>query len=195
MFTPYVRFGTSGGNPNVQLDATAQNPLGTVYAPPIATNVATTTKGYGSQPLLRYVQYNSTSNPAPVAWPAPVYWLDETYTAVTSVQTEALGGAGATAGLNSIAGYLLINTTNYGSTLTATLLNTGYVWIQTGGFLAGAAVAASTAIGDAVIGITGANWVPGRTAEGTAPPVRPFGWALTAVASSVADIWLDCDYI
>ena len=164
MYTPFVRTGTTGSY-LTQVDSALNangavnfsNPLGTLWSPPINEGNVQSTNGYGAPPVLKYVQYLSTSNPAPVAWPAPVYWVDETFTVVTPVVTESLGDT-----INSIAGYLLVNTASVPTLTQAVLTNGGNgvgVWIQVGGFLAGGAAAASTAVGDYVIGITGTNWI------------------------------------
>ena len=49
----------------------------------------------------------TTRPPIPnlLAYPAPVYWTDETYTTVSGVFTE--GNPAATGNLNSLAGWLL----------------------------------------------------------------------------------------
>jgi hypothetical protein len=193
MYTPYVRFGTTG-NYLTQIDSALNangavnyaNPLGTLYAAPINTGALTTAAGAGAPPVLKYVQYLSTANPAPVAAPAPVYWKDETFTVVTGVYSEGFTGTA-----NSIAGYLLVNTTSV-SSLTATVLtNSGNgvgVWIQIGGWLSGAyaPTAGSAGVGNTIIGSAG-NWTSTAVAAGTAGS-RILGMQLTAVASSACDV-------
>ena len=93
---------------------------------------------------------------------------------MSGVESEGLG-------LNFIAGYLLPNTTAI-SGLTAANLNTSYVWIQIGGFLGTAIVAAATAVGDAVIGIAG-NWTVGRIAANSAITNKIAGWATSAAVA------------
>lgn len=189
MYTPYVRITT--GNVATVLDVNPTNPLGTIYSPPQNQALPATTKGFAAQPVYKYVQYVSTATPAPIAQPGVVYYTDETFTKVTAVETEALGTS-ATLSLNFGAGYLLTNTTAV-STLTAAILQSSYVWIQVGGFLAGAQVIASgSAVGDTIIPITGTNWIPGRTAIATAPPFsRPFGVQLAAATTGVADVLIN----
>ncbi len=172
MYTPYVRIST--GNPYTVLDASAKNALGALYSPPAPEGLVTTTNGFGAQPVMKYVLYNSTANPAPVGAPAPVYWIDETFTAVSGVESEGLG-------VNFVAGYLLPNTTVI-SGLTATELNESYVWIQVGGFIGAAIVPASTAKGDAIIGKAG-NWTNDRIAAGSAILNKIMGFAASAAAT------------
>jgi hypothetical protein len=158
-----------------------KNVLGTLYSPPIAPGISTQ-NGQGAPPVYKYVQYNSTANPAVVAAPAPVYWKDETFTIVTAVFSESL-----TASAASIAGYLGPNSTSI-SGFTAALLNTNYVWIQVAGFLAGAyAPTTGGAVGSTIQGVTG-NWTSTAIAAGTAPANRVLGIQLTAIASSACDV-------
>jgi hypothetical protein len=166
----------------VPLNGPPRQPLGTIYSPPINVGLATTT-GQGAPPIYKYVQYQSTANPAVVAAPAPVYYTDETFTVVSGVFTESfLGAAG------SIAGYLMPNSTDY-SGLTAALLNGNWVWIQIGGYLKGAyaPTAGTNAVGTTIIGSTG-NWTSTAVAVGTAPSSRVLGMELTAVASAACDV-------
>lgn len=188
MYTPYVRI-SNGNNPYTTLDATARNPLGSIYAAPVNEGLAVTTKGYGAQPVIKYVYYNSTTNPTPVAFPAPVYWTDESFTTVSGNAAEAF----TTTGLVAVAGYLLPNTASI-SGLTAAQLNQSYCFIQIGGLLVGGYAPGSTAIGDTIIGIASGNFVAARLGAGTAATSRPFGTALTAIASGVADILLGGSY-
>lgn len=147
---------------------------------------------FGAPGYFMLVYYQSTANPAPATAPAPVYWTDNTYTTVTGVESESL------LGLNGIAGYLMVNTTD-NPQLTATLLNgtaanPSQVIIQVGGYLTGGVAPAATVAGDWILGKAG-NFVPDRIASGTAPGYRTFGVAATAVASGLANILLNCDII
>lgn len=150
--------------------------------------------GWGAPVIVRYVRYNSTTNANWLATPAPVYWTDETYTTVTGTFSEGLPAA--TGNLNSFAGYAWINTTIYPGSKTAaqlsTLINGNFIFIVTKGFLPGAYVPGSTAIGDSLAGVTG-NFTLQRTASGTAPISRRMAVALTAISSGAADVWVDCD--
>lgn len=147
---------------------------------------------FGAPGIFMLVYYQSTANPAPSAYPAPVYWTDNTYTTVTGVESESL------LGLNGIAGYMMLNTTSL-TTLTATLLNgtaanPSQVIMQVGGYLVGGVAPGSTVAGDWIIGATG-NWTPARVAQGTAPGYRSFGVAATAVSGGICNILLNCDII
>lgn len=130
---------------------------------------------FGPPGKYRYVRYYSTSNPALTALtaPSPVFWVDTTYTTVTGVSTESVTGL-----LNSVAGYLMPNTTDIPG-LTNTILQGSFVWICVGGYIPGAKGVASTAADDNVIGST-TTFVPNRIASGTAPTFRPFGIAQSA---------------
>jgi hypothetical protein len=183
MYTPYVRIST--GVLNTVLDNNPLNTVGCIYSPPANQANPQSTAGFGAQPVVKYVQYKSTSQPTPAAVAAPVYWTDTSFTTVTGNAAEAF----STTGLVGPAGYLLVNTTSV-STLTAAILQSCYVWIQIGGYLAGAYAPAATAIGDAIIGIASGNFVAARSAAGAAPTNRPFGIALSAVSSGTANLLL-----
>ena len=181
----------------------AYNPLGSTFLLiPGATEGPTeaypggslSSNGWGAPLIVRYVRYNSTANPAIGAAPAAVYWTDETYTTVSGVFTEGLPAA--TGNLNSLAGVLLINTTNYPGSKTgaqlATILNGNFCFIVTRGWLPGVSVPAATAIGDALVGTAG-NFTLDRVASGTAPTSRYNLIAQTAVANNVADVLVNTD--
>ena len=149
--------------------------------------------GWGAPLVVRYVRYNSTTNANLLAYPAPVYWTDETYTTVTGTFSE--GNPASTGNLNSLAGWLLPNYTSLGLTAAkaATALNGNFCFIATKGFVPAAAVVASTAVGDAIIGASG-NFTVTRTASGSAPLCSKLALALSAVTTAVtADIWINCD--
>ena len=149
--------------------------------------------GWGAPLIVRYVRYNSTTNANLLAYPAPVYWTDETFTTVTGTFSE--GNVAGTGNLNSLAGWLLPNSTSLALTgaKSATALNGNFCFIATKGFLPAAAVCASTAVGDAIIGASG-NFTVTRTASGSAPLCSRNALALSAVTANVtADIWINCD--
>src|SRR5271154_5072487 len=108
---------TTVDSSTVPVNGFPRQPLGTIYSPPIAPGI-TTQNGQGAPPVYKYVQYKSTTNPAVVAAPAPVYYVDETFTIVSGNAAEAL----ATTLGNCHAGYLMPNSTDY-SGLTAAILN------------------------------------------------------------------------
>jgi hypothetical protein len=175
----------------------AQNPIGAAYLlSPGASEGPTMLyggNGYGAPLIVRYVRYNSSTAAAMLAYPAPVYWTDETYTTVTGTFSE--GNPAATGNLNSLAGWLLPNFTALSKTGAAatTALNGNFCFIATKGFLPAAAVCASTAVGDALIGASG-NFIVTRTASGSAPLCSKLALALSAVTANVtADIWINCD--
>lgn len=168
----------------------AYNTLGQAYLAPVVPGALSTAKGQGAPLVLRYVRYNSTANPAVLGAPAAVYWTDETFTTVTGVFSE--GYPAATGNLNSLAGLLLVNSTSI-SGLTAAALNGNFVWIAVSGFVPGATVPASTAIGDSLTGVSG-NFLLFRTASGTAPISKRIIQSLGAVTAGVADVLVDCDW-
>ena len=179
----------------------AQNPAGAAFllAPGVgqSANKAAAAlygaNGWGGPLIVRYVRYNSTANPNLLAYPAPVYWTDETYTTVSGVFTEGIPAA--TGNLNSLAGWLLPNYTALGLTAAAaaTALNGNWCFIATKGFLPTAAVVASTAIGDALVGASG-NFTVARVASGTAPTSRINAIAQSAVSvNTTSDILIYTD--
>lgn len=165
----------------------AYNYPGQAYLLPISTFGLQGQNGQGAPPVVRYVRYNSTANPAVVAAPAPVYWKDETFTVVTGVFSEGLTGTA-----NSLAGWLLPNTTAI-SGLTAAILNGNWCFIAVSGFVPGATSVATTAAGDTLIGAAG-NFTVGRIAAAAAITSQSFASALTAVAAGVSDILIRCDW-
>ena len=175
----------------------AQNPIGACFLLSPGASEAQTIlyggNGYGAPLVVRYVRYRSTTAAAMLAYPAPVYWTDETYTTVTGTFSE--GNAAGTGNLNSLAGWLLPNYTALGLTgANATLaLNGNFCFIATKGFVPNAAVVGSTAIGDALVGASG-NFTVARVASGTAPTSSRNAIALTAVTgNTTADIWVNTD--
>lgn len=153
-----------------------------------AASISSVTNPSGAPAIYMLVQYKSTANPTPGSAPAPVYWTDETYTTVTGVSTESL------LGLNGVAGYLMLNTTDL-TTLTATQLNGAQCFIQVGGYLKGASgPGSSAAVGNWLIGAA-TNFASAGVAAGTAPGYRSLGIQATAVASGVCDVLVNCDII
>ena len=190
------------GNPYTTIDTYnsallnngALNNLGAHYYWPPLNPGNIVTKGIGAQATIAYVQYKSASAPACIASPGLVYWVDNTFTSVTGVYSESAFG------INGVAGYMLVNTTNYPGSLTgaalAALLQPGggsvagnYIWIQTGGYVIGARSAASVAAGDFLIGST-TTFNPARMVANTAPTNRVVGMAVTAVSSNLSDVLL-----
>ena len=146
----------------------------------------------GSPAIFMLVEYTSLGKPAPVAGPAPVYWVDNTFTTVTGVESEAL------LGLSGAAGYLMPNTTDI-SGLTDAMLEGAQCIIQVAGYLKGAyAPTGGTAgVGNLIVAAAG-NWVTnGVVVSSSANGVssRPFGVQMTAVASGLCDVLVGCDII
>ena len=120
------------------------------------------------------------------AYPAPVFWVDEQLTTVSDKMSE-----GFTATQQSLAGWLMVNTTDL-STATITLLNNnGYgsgVFICVAGFVA-AGYASTANAGDWLIGGATA-WTPVVVAGGTATGYKVGAYALGTASSSNADIFV-----
>jgi hypothetical protein len=175
------------------LNNAAQNNLGISYSLPVPQGLLASAKGQGAPLVVRYVRFNSTANPSLIATPAPVYWTDETFTTVSGVFTE--GNPAATGNINSLAGFLLPNSTALGLTgaASAAALNGNFCFIAVAGFLAGVTVPASTAVGDSLTGAAG-NFTLARVASGTAPTAIRLAQAVSAINAGVADILIDCDW-
>lgn len=185
MYQPYVRIST--GNLFTALDNNALNTVGCIYSPPANQALPQSTKGQGAQPVVKYVQYKSTSQPAPEPAPAPVYWADESFTVVTGNAAEAFFVSGAVG--PCVAGYLLPNTTSV-PTLTAAILQSTYCWIQIGGLLVGAfapSTQTSAGQGNFIYGNSTGNWA--STVNTTvAASDRLLGVQWTAIANGVCDV-------
>lgn len=151
-------------------------------------------KGWGAPMVVRYVRYNSTTNANLLATPGPVYWTDETYTTVTGTFSE--GNPAGTGNGNSMAGLLLLNSSatslNETGALAATALNGNFCFIVTKGFVPGVTVNGSAAIGATQVGTSG-NFTFANVASGTAPTFTHYVNVVSAPASSIADVWVNCD--
>ena len=179
----YARF----SNFQTQLDNSATNELGGIWAPP-ANATGVVGAGYGASPIYKYVYYNSTLNPAPVSAPAPVYWADETFTVVTGAAEEAYAPIAPAEGA-AAAGYLGLNTTSY-SGLTNTILNQSYCWIQIGGFLGGAfepSTQTSTQFGNPIYGLGSGNWTSAVNTT-VANSSRALGAIWSSPSNGVCDV-------
>jgi len=182
MYQQYIRI--TSGNVQTTLDSVAKNPVGSIYSPPANLGAPLSTKGLGAQPVYKYVYYNSTSNPAPVAAPAPVYYTDESFTTISGNAAEAF----YTTNGACIAGYLMPNTTAL-STLTAAQLNQSYCFIQIGGLLVGAyapTTVTAGAAGNVIAGLATGNWA--SVVNTTSAGYRALGVQWTAIASSACDV-------
>jgi hypothetical protein len=202
MYINYVRF----ANPLTQLDNTARNPLGAVYSPPwgsypnsavFSTTASNSTKGYGAPPVFKYVYFydaSSLTGTAQIA-PAPVYYIDESFTTVTPNAADAF----FTTGGACIAGYWMPNTTSLGTSQTAAQWYAQFIgsygWIQLGGFLPGAlapTTLTSAGQGSAITGAATGSWTSVVT---TTPPAssRILGVQWTAIAAGVCDVLVGGD--
>lgn len=163
----------------------------------------TATNPSGAPRIFMLVQYLSTSaittaNLTTAAAPAPVYWTDETYTTVTGITTEALGGT--TLGLAFPAGFMLVNTTtgigNAGTALTAAALLGSYMLIQVAGYLKGAYMSSSSnaGIGAWIVPVAG-TLSSAFIAAGSSATYQPFGRQASVLTSGLCDVLVNCDTI
>lgn len=186
MYLPYARYANNGFL--TQLDSTAKNTLGQIYSPP-ANPTGVVGPGYGAQPVYKYVYYNSTLNPNPVSAPAPVYWVDETFTVVTGAAEEAYAPVAASANGASAAGYLGVNTTSY-SGLTNSILNQSYLWIQVGGWLGGAfepSTQTNVTFANPIYGLGSGNFTSAINTT-MANSSRAFGVLWSEISGGVCDV-------
>lgn len=195
-YLPYARVTT--GNPQTTLDATAKNPVGAIWAPPSPYNGATfsttatvSTAGLGAPPVFKYVYFYDAAaltGTAQIA-PAPVYWIDESFSTVTPNAADAystLLGA-------CVAGYWMPNTTALGTSNSASAwylqFSQAYGWIQIGGFLPGAlapSTSTNPAIGSLITGLTTGSWA--SQVINTSTPNGVLGRQWSAIASGVCDV-------
>ena len=139
--TPYAGIGENQILGQRYIGVTAQSgttPGSSLTAATYPTNYAAANAS-GSPAIYMLVQYSpasaiTTANLTTAKAPAPVYWTDNTFTTVTGITTEGIGGT--TLGLAFPAGYMMVNTTSL-TTLTNTMLLGAYVLIQVAGYLAG----------------------------------------------------------
>ncbi len=151
-----------------------------------------------SPAIFMLVQYLSTSaittaNLTTAAAPAPVYWTDNTFTTVTGITTEGIGGT--TLGLNFPAGFLMPNTVSLTS-LTAAGLVGSLCLIQVAGYLKGAYMSSSAnaGIGAWIVPVAG-TLSSAFIAAGSSATYQPFGRQLTALSSGLCDVLVGCDNI
>ena len=165
---------------------------------------ATAVNPSGAPAIYMLVQYLSTSaitTGGLVSAPAPVYWTDETYTTVTGITTEALGGT--TLGLAFPAGFMLLNTTtgygNAGTALTAAALVGSQILIQVAGYLPQAYMSSSAnaGIGSWIVPSAGI-FTSAFIAAGSSTTYQPFGRqasVLSALKAGLVDVLVGCDII
>ena len=151
--------------------------------------------------LVQYLSTSATTTGNLQAAPAPVYWTDETYTTVTGITTEALGGT--TLGLAFPAGFMLLNTAtgygNAGTALTAAALVGAQILIQVAGYLPQAYMSSSNNAGiGAWIVPSAGTFSSAFIAAGSAATYQPFGRqasVLSALKSGLVDVLVGCDII
>jgi len=197
-FAPYARI--SSGLVTTTLDATAKNTVGALWSPPapypttavFSTTAAASTAGYGAPPIFKYVYFydaNDLSESMQAA-PAPVYYIDESFTTVTANAADAY----YTTGGACVAGYLMPNTTALGTSNTATQwyaqLLQSYVWIQVAGFLSQAlqpSTRTSAGQGSYITGSATGEWA--STVNTTvANSARVLGIQWTAIVNGLCDV-------
>lgn len=168
-----------------------------------ATGGITASNPSGQPAVYMLVQYLATSaittaNLTTAAAPAPVYWTDNTFTTVTGITTEGIGGT--TLGLAFPAGFMMVNTASgigiAGTALTAALLLGSQILIQVGGYLKGAYMSSSSNAGiGAWIEPSAGTLSSAFVAAGSASTYQPFGRQLTALSSGLCDVLVGCDNI
>jgi len=152
--------------------------------------------------VYKYVQYNSTTNPALTTAPGCVYYTDNTGTVVSGTATDGIIGKTTAASASDIAGIMMVNTTDL-STVTATLLNNSAgsgsgIWICIGGFCKAICCNSATTAGDYLYGIpttTGTAFTSARVAAHSGTPLadRLLGIALTTAAQIGTSGVYTCD--
>jgi hypothetical protein len=203
----YGIFGTADAYNTSLPNNGARNPVGSIAFIPApsesgqywgsgnSTTPLATTHGYGSGLWCKYVLYASTTNPAMQAGPAPVFYVDETFTTVSGSATDSLGSA--TVAPSFCAGWLPLNTgsvtgVGVGSAISATILNNSgngsYVWLILAGFIPSAYLSAGTTAGLQLSAAASANWSVVATAVGTAAVNKPIGYTLAAPSSNIGDV-------
>jgi hypothetical protein len=191
----YGVFGTADPYNSALPNNGALNPPGSVYfipAPSEGSSTLATAAGYAAGLWCKYVLYKSTSNPAMVSGPAPVYYTSNTFSTVSGTFAEGVIASKS----NSAAGWLLVNTgsvtgVGVGSAITATILNNGgngsYVFVGLQGFIPSAYLAAGS-VGQRVYG-SGDFSTTGVTIDTSAYSNFNFiGSILAAPASNIANV-------
>lgn len=205
MYTPYVRF----ANPQTQLDASAKNTPGSIYSPPpgtyssstsqpvFLTTAGSSTPGFGAPPVFKYVYFYDAAalTGTAVNAPAPVYWIDESFTTVTSNAADAY----YTTNGNCVAGYWMPNSTALGTSQTTAQWYAQFIqsygWIQISGFLSQAyapTTLTTPAQGNAIVGSATGSWASTVVAD-SAVASRQLGWQWTAIVNSLCDVLVGGD--
>lgn len=201
MYLPYAR--VSSGNVQTTLDSVARNTVGAIYSPPppstslFSTTAGSSTPGYGAQPVYKYVYFYDAAalTGTMQAAPAPVYYIDESFTTVTGNAADAY----FTTGGACIAGYLMPNTTALGSSLTGAQwylqLSQSYCFMQIGGFLKGAlapTTLTNAGQGNFIVGAATGSWTS-IVINNAGANQRQLGVQWTAIAGGVCDVLVQGD--
>lgn len=190
-YTPAPGATTPGPTPNPFNGLAC--PLGTTFMDiggPDSVSGTLTQLPLGQVAVYKYVLYKSTTNPAVIAAPGVVYYVDNTGLIVSGSPADGLIGQTTAGSAQDTAGLLMVNSTDL-TTLTATLLNNGAngsgVWICIGGFVKAAVSITSAVAGDSVFGITktaGTAWSTFSVAAGAAVLAkRQLGISVTTAAA------------
>lgn len=201
MYTPYYR--VSSGNVQTTLDPTARNTLGALYSPPpsasavFSTTAGSSTPGFGAQPVYKYVYFYDAAalTGTMQAAPAPVYYIDESFTTVTGNAADAY----FTTGGACIAGYLMPNTTALGTSLTGAnwylQLSQSYVHMAIGGLVQNCyapTTQTNPGQGAYIVGSTTGSWASTVVSD-AGNNERVLGLQWTAIASSLCDVLIGAD--
>jgi hypothetical protein len=179
----------------------AYNPPGSLYEIPApaqgGNTTLATTGGYGATTIVRYCLYKSSTNPAVVTGPAPVWYVDETFTTVSGAYADAYAADSC-----YCAGWMLPNSgtvtgVGLGTTaFTATILNNGgngsYVFVAVQGFVPSAKIAAGSQ-GNFLYGATG-NFTCAAIADGSSITAKGIGYVYSAVTSNIGDVLATVGY-
>jgi hypothetical protein len=163
----------------------ARNPLGRKYY----STVTSASNPSGYPVAYRYVRYNPTTPPTLHASgtsqnvPGLCYWKDETFTQVTPVQAEALGGAIAGVNAAAFAAGILLN---------GSMTSGNYCFIQVFGLLPNCVVPANVTIGDQMIGSSATSLAFTRFAAASTSSLKvaAFGASASSGTPNLGDAWV-----
>ena len=156
-----------------------------------ATNV-TIANPFGAPAIYMLAKMLPTSAVTLAAWqtanaPAPVYWTDTSFTTVTPIMTEGLGGTA-----QSVAGYWLPNFASLPNLTLAQLLGSIGL-VQVAGYLPGAYGPTTTpGINNNIVGSTGSFT---STAAATAPATRQLAVQLSTIVGVTCNVLVMSDIL
>lgn len=156
----------------------------------VGQNSITAANPFGSPAIYQLVKVLATSAVTLAAFtaagaPAPVYWTDITYTTVTPIMSEGLNG-----NAQSVAGYLMPNTTALPNLTLAQILGAQCL-IQVAGYLPGAWGPTTTpGINNNIVGSAGSFT---STASAAAPATTKLGIQLSAAAAGLVNVLVTSD--